>query len=69
VLPVPSFEIRVPSHVDKLEIEAKLVMNTAHNLERTHTQVAVGSVVEGDASYGYRPLVVVASATRCTASP
>jgi hypothetical protein len=27
-------------------------------------------VVDGDASrYGYRPRVVVASATRCTASP
>jgi hypothetical protein len=31
--------------------------------------VAVAGVVEGDPGYGYRPRVVVASATRCTASP
>jgi hypothetical protein len=31
--------------------------------------VTVGCVIEADARYGYRPLVVVASATRWTASP
>jgi hypothetical protein len=31
--------------------------------------VAAGRVVEDDAYYGYRPRVVVASATRCTATP
>jgi hypothetical protein len=34
------------------------------------TETAVSRVIDGDSmSYGYSPRVVVASATRCTASP
>jgi hypothetical protein len=39
-------------------------------LPRPLAEVAAGRVVENDLRrYGYRPLVVVASATRMTASP
>jgi hypothetical protein len=53
-----------------VELEAELRVRRGHDLERAHTEAAVRSVIDGDASrYGYRPRVVVASATRCTARP
>jgi hypothetical protein len=39
------------------------------DLERTSAEAAVGRVVDGDTGYGYKPRVVVASATRWTARP
>jgi hypothetical protein len=64
------FELRAPCDVDHLEIEVNLVADVSDDLESPFTEAAVGSVVDGDAlRYGYSPRVVVASATRCTASP
>lgn len=69
VLSVPRLELWLATDVDELELEPELVLDAAHDLERTHAEVTVGSVKERDSSYGYSPLVVVASATRWTASP
>ncbi len=69
VLSVQRLELWLATDVDELELEPELVLDGAHDLERPHAEVTVGGVIEADARYGYRPLVVVASATRWTASP
>ena len=69
VLSVPRLESRLAADVDEIEVESELVVGTAHDFKRPLAQLAVRSVIERDVAYGYRPLVVVASATRCTASP
>jgi hypothetical protein len=67
---VPRLELGVARDVDELEIEAELVARLRHDLERAGAEAAVGSVVDPDAlRYGYKPRVMVASATRCTAMP
>ena len=68
-LAVPRLELRPAADVDELELEAELVAKLVHDLERPRTEAAVGRVVDGDSRYGYRPRVVVASATRWTAMP
>jgi hypothetical protein len=67
-LPVARLELGSPGDVDELELEAELGMYLLDDLDRTVAEAAVCGVVDPD-RYGYRPRVVVASATRCTASP
>jgi hypothetical protein len=68
-LPVALLEIRPARNVDQLDVEPELVAQRRDDLERTRAKAAVSRVVDGDSCYGYRPRVVVASATRWTASP
>jgi hypothetical protein len=67
--PVPALELGVAGDVHLLQLEGLL---GAHGLEhpaRGRAEVALRRVVEDDAGYGYRPRVIVASATRWTARP
>jgi hypothetical protein len=67
---VPALELPVPCDVHERELEAELGLGLTHDVERALAERAVGRVVDDDPGrYGYRPLVVVASATRCTARP
>ena len=69
-LAVARLELGVAADVDQRELEVNLSPKRLDDLERASAEAAVGSVKDGDAvRYGYRPRVVVASATRCTASP
>jgi hypothetical protein len=68
-LAVERFELRHAADVHQLELEAELVVELFDDLERPRAEAAVGGVVDDDSRYGYRPRVVVASATRCTAMP
>jgi hypothetical protein len=68
-LPVARLELGSPADVDELELEAELGTYLLDDLDRTVAEAAVGGVVDPDLRYGYSPRVVVASATRCTASP
>jgi hypothetical protein len=69
-LAVSRLELVVALDADQRELEVNLPPKRLDNLERASAEAAVGSVKDGDAvRYGYRPRVVVASATRCTASP
>jgi hypothetical protein len=68
-LPVARLELGPPADVDQLEVEAELGMQFRDDLERPRAEAAVSGVIGADARYGYKPRVVVASATRCTASP
>lgn len=52
VLSVPAFELRLAPDVDELEVELELVLDLADDLERTHAQVAVSSVIQRDERYG-----------------
>jgi hypothetical protein len=69
MLAVAALEIGVSGDVEELEIERELGLHLAHDLERALAEPAVRRVVERDPRYGYRPRVVVASATRWTARP
>jgi hypothetical protein len=71
-LAVPPLELLIPCDVDELDLKGELCRRSyvANHLERTVAERAARRVVERDAArYGDRPRVVVASATRCTASP
>jgi hypothetical protein len=68
-LAIRGLECLVAVDVHDSELEAQLQLRFAHDLERALAQTAAGCAVDSDYCYGYRPLVVVASATRCTASP
>jgi hypothetical protein len=64
-LPVPQLELGPAADVDDVELEAELSPQPLDDLERPFAEAAVGGAVNRDsARYGYRPLVVVASATR-----
>ena len=68
-LPVPPLEFRIAADVHLLELERGVGTNLLQHTSRLLAEVAAGGVVERDARYGYMPRVVVASATRRTASP
>jgi hypothetical protein len=68
-LTVQSLELGVSGDVDLLELKRLLDPNGLQHAPRGRAQVALGGVEEGDANYGYKPRVIVASETRCTASP
>jgi hypothetical protein len=70
-LAVLRLQIRVAADVDLAQLEVMLAPELCERRPRTLAEVAVVGVVDGDAGsgYGYSPRVVVASATRCTASP
>jgi hypothetical protein len=68
-LAVARLELGLTGDVDFLELEGLLGAQLGQLRPRALTEMAVGGVVEGDPDYGYRPRVVVASATRWTASP
>jgi hypothetical protein len=69
-LAVSRLQLGVAGDVDLRELEIGLRGERAERLPRPLAEMAAGRVVENDLRrYGYRPLVVVASATRMTASP
>jgi hypothetical protein len=68
-LAVARLELWVAGDVDLLQLEAFLAAQLGQLHPGAFAEVAVGGVVEGDPGYGYKPRVVVASATRWTASP
>jgi hypothetical protein len=69
-LPVARLQLGVAGDVDLRELEVGVGADGDERLPRPLAEVAAGRVVENDLRrYGYRPLVVVASATRRTASP
>ena len=68
-LAVAGLELGIAGDVDLLELEVLLAAQLGQLRSRALAEMAVGGVVEGDPDYGYRPRVVVASATRWTASP
>jgi hypothetical protein len=69
-LPVPGLELRVAADVGLAQLEPELVSELAHLTQCTLTEVATLRVVDDDLGrYGYSPRVIVASATRPTATP
>jgi hypothetical protein len=69
-LAVTRLELGVTGDVDLGELEVRICRDGDERLARALAEVAARRVVEDDLRrYGYRPLVVVASATRMTASP
>jgi hypothetical protein len=68
-LPVARLELGPAADVDELEVDPELLADLLDDFERPGAEAAVRRVVDRDAGYGYRPRVVVASATRSTASP
>ena len=68
-LAIAGLEVGVTADVDLLELEAELLPGRLENTPRGGTEVAPLGVEKGDAGYGYRPRVIVASETRWTARP
>ena len=68
-LAVAALELRVAGDIDLDELEWHLGPNGLEHPPGRGAQVARRGVVEDDSRYGYRPRVIVASATRWTASP
>jgi len=70
-LSIALLELRTAADIDLLQSEAELGPQAVERRARARAEVAAGSVVQDDRrpGQGYRPRVVVASATRCTASP
>jgi hypothetical protein len=69
-LAVTRLELGVATDVDLLQVERELVAKLLERCPCTLAEVAALGVVEDDLGrYGYRPRVVVASATRWTARP
>ena len=68
-LAVARLELLVAVDRDLLELEAELLLRLDDRRPRAIAEVATLRAVEPDAGYGYSPRVVVASATRFTASP
>ena len=63
-LAVAGLELRVTADVDLFELEPQLVPRRVDDPARGSAKVAPLGVEEGDAGYGYRPRVIVASETR-----
>ena len=64
-----ALELLVARDVDLLEVERRLAADVVEDAAGALAKVAARRGVEGDArGYGYSPRVVVASATRPTAS-
>jgi hypothetical protein len=68
-LAVALLELGDARDVDLLELELLLRPKRLELGASALAEVAIRSVEERDPDYGYRPRVVVASATRCTATP
>ena len=69
-LAVALLQLGVTGDVDLRELEVRVRGDCDERLPRPLAQVAARRVVEDDLRrYGYKPRVVVASATRMTASP
>ena len=68
-LAVARLQLGVAADVDLVELEWDPRPHFLEHRPRPLAEVAAGRGVERDPRYGYRPRVVVASATRCTASP
>ena len=68
-LAIAVLEVGPSGDVDQLERDSELAADLLDHRERPLAEAAVRRVVDGDSGYGYKPRVVVASATRCTASP
>jgi hypothetical protein len=68
-LPVALLELGDARDVNLLELERLLRAYRLEDTPRRLAEMALGSVIEGDADYGYRPRVMVASETRWTARP
>jgi hypothetical protein len=69
-LPVARLQLGVAGDVDLRELEVGVGADGDERLPRPLAEVTTGCVVEDDLRrYGYKPRVVVASATRMTARP
>jgi hypothetical protein len=68
-LTVQGLELGVTGDIDLLELKRLLDPYGLQHAPRGRAQVALGGVEENDPDYGYKPRVIVASETRCTASP
>jgi hypothetical protein len=70
-LSVALLELGPAGDVDLLEVERDVAANVRERRPCALAEMAADRVVEPDrpSGYGYRPRVVVASATRCTARP
>jgi hypothetical protein len=68
-LAVAGLQSVVALDVDDLEGEPEVDTDGLDDLEGPSAETAVRSAIDRDSNYGYKPRVVVASATRCTASP
>jgi hypothetical protein len=68
-LAVLGLERLVVGDVDLIELEALVGLSGEYDPLRRLAQVAARSGIKDDAGYGYRPRVMVASATRWTARP
>ncbi len=69
-LPVARLQARIAADVDLDELERPARPHLLEDGARPLAEVATLRAVEDDArGYGYRPRVVVASETRCTARP
>jgi hypothetical protein len=68
-LAVAGLELRIAGDVDLLELERLVGPHRLQHAPRRRAEMALGSVVEDDPDYGYKPRVIVASETRCTANP
>ena len=69
MLAILRLELGIAIDRDQLELEVDLIPKAAYHLEGPCAEAALLGREDDDPRYGYRPLVVVASATRCTASP
>ena len=65
-LAIPPLELGVAPDVDLLDLELDVTSHVGDRRPRAVAEMAAGRVVEPDGvrRYGYRPRVVVASATR-----
>jgi hypothetical protein len=68
-LSVARLELRVAGDVDLVQVELDVLPDRGERRPRPLAKTAVLSGVKNYLGYGYRPRVVVASETRCTASP
>jgi hypothetical protein len=67
---VAGLEVRVAADVDLLELERMPRTHAVQDFPSPRAEMTARRREQRDADgYGYRPRVVVASATRCTASP
>jgi hypothetical protein len=68
-LAVARLELGIAADVDFVELERNRGPHLVKHRPRPLAEATAGRDEQRDLRYGYRPRVVVASATRCTASP
>jgi hypothetical protein len=68
-LPVARLELGHAGDVHFVQVELDVLPDRRERRPRPLAEAAVLGGVQNDLGYGYKPRVVVASETRCTASP